>query len=262
MVSGWLAFLTGDEEVQARDHIDDQLSALFEQLRQKRCLLVLDDVDRILRPESDSHSVDKRYEQLIEQMGQRVHRSTLWLVSRDCPKVLDTEEAGATDMRRLQLYGLTEEAGVQLMHLYGLDVRSEAAHAMVKRYSGHPLALKLMVQAVQIFFAGNPAAFFDDLTDDLLLLDDLRRVVEQQLSVSLPLERSILIRLAAQREPMTFQALGDTLGQPALRSALLEALGRLRRWSVLETSDHGFSLQPIIAAYVTQYLQDTVAEVT
>jgi hypothetical protein len=119
-----------------------------------------------------------------------------------------------------------------------------------------------MVQAVQIFFAGNPAAFFDDLTDDLLLLDDLRRVVEQQLSVSLPLDRSILIRLAAQREPMTFQALGDTLGQPALRSALLEALGRLRRWSVLETSDHGFSLQPIIAADVTQYLQDTGAEVT
>lgn len=262
MVSGWLAFLTGDEQGQALDHLDDQLSALFDQLRQQRCLLVLDDVERILRPKSDISPVDKRYEQLIEQMGQRVHRSTLLLVSRDCPKVLDAEEAGATNMRRLQLHGLTEEAGVQLMHFYGLDARSEAAHTLVERYSGHPLALKLMVQAAQTFFADNPDAFFTDLADDLLILDDLRHAIEQQLSALSPLERSILVRLAAQRKPMTFQALRETLGQPALRSVLLEALSRLRRWSLLETSDHGFRLQPIMAAYVTQYLQDAAAEMT
>jgi hypothetical protein len=48
----------------------------------------------------------------------------------------------------------------------------------------------------------------------------------------------------------------NRLGPPLLRSALLEALSRLRRWSLLETSDHGFSLQPIMTAYVTQYLQE------
>ncbi len=262
MVRGWLAFLVGDEEAEKFDHLDDQLSALFDQLRQHRCLLVLDDVERILRPDSETHQVDKGYEQFIEQMGQRVHRSSLLLVSRDCPKVFDVEEAGATNIRRLQLHGLTEEASLQLMHLYGLNDRSEAAHTLVERYSGHPLALKLIVQAAQTFFADNPDAFFADLTDDLLILDDLRQAIEQQLSVSSPLERRILIQLAAQRQPMTFDALRDTLGQPSLRSELLEALGRLRRWSLLETSDHGFSLQPVMAAYVTQYLKGADAEAT
>ncbi|ETX05230.1 MAG: hypothetical protein ETSY2_24180 [Candidatus Entotheonella gemina] len=260
MVSGWLAFLTGDETARAQGHIDDQLSALFEHLRQQRCLLVLDDVDRILRPESETHPVDKGYEQLIEQMGQRVHRSSLLLVSRDCPKVLDTEEASATDMRRLQLRGLTVEAGLQLIQLYGLDVASEAADLLIERYSGHPLALKLVIQAAQTFFADDPGAFFADLTDNLLILDDLRHVIDQQLAVLLPLERSLLIRLAATGcEPVTFQTLWGSFGgdQPLLKSAVLEALSRLRRWSLLETSDRGFSLQPIMTAYVKQYLQES-----
>ncbi len=262
MVSGWLAFVTGDEAGRAMGHIDDQLSALFDHLRQQRCLLVLDNVERILRPESEAFPVDKGYEQLIEQMSQRVHRSSLLLISRDCPKVLDAEEASATDMRRLQLRGLTEEAGRQLIHLYGLDVGVEAASTLIERYSGHPLALKLMAQAAQTFFADNPEAFFADLTDDLLILDDLRQVIDQQLRALSALERSVLIRLAAERAPMTFQALWDSLGQLSLRSALLEALSRLRRWSVLETSDHGFSLQPIMMAYVTQYLQEPFVDET
>ncbi len=262
MVSGWLAFLAGDETVQAPEHIDDQLSVLFDHLRQQRCLLVLDDVERILRPESETDLIDKGYEQLIEQMGQRVHCSSLLLISRDCPKILDAEEGGATDMRRLQLRGLTEEAGRQLIQRYGLDVCSETAGTLIERYSGHPLALKLMVQAAQTFFASNPEAFFADLTDDLLILDDLRQMIDQQLSALSPLERRILICLAANRKPMTLQALGDSLGQLSLRSAMLDALSRLRRWSLLETSDLGFSLQPIMTAYVMQFLHATVADRT
>ena len=262
MVSGWLAFLSGSEAVPVPDHLDDQLSALFDQLRQQRCLLVLDDVERMLRPTFNTFPIDKGYEQLIEQMVQRVHRSTLLLVSRDCPKVLDAEEAGATDVRRLQLHGLAAEAGVQLMQLYGLDARSEAAHSLVERYGGHPLALKLMVQAAQTFFADNPDAFFADLTDDLLILDDLRHAIEQQVAALSPLEQRILACLATQREPMTFQALQDALDHPAVRSVLLEALGRLRRWSLLETRHYGFSLQPIMAAYVAQYLQGAEAKQT
>ena len=68
---------------------------------------------------------------------------------------------------------------------------------LVNRYSGNPLALKLVARTISDFYGGDAALF---LSEDTLIFDDIRDVLDKQFQRLSSLEREVLVCLAIMRE--------------------------------------------------------------
>ena len=247
-----LRLLTGPQVSRLPDHLDQRLVLLLDQLRQKRCLLILDNLESILEAGTRAGAYRPGYEdygQLIRHVGQFEHQSCLLLTSRVRPYGFARLERDSPQVWSLSLGGLADESAQQLLAQQGL--RGEEAHqlSLIKRYTGHPLALKLVAETINELYFGDIAAF---LTEETLIFADIRDVLDQQFARLSPLEQEIMTWLALEREPTSVQALSDSLLGPVNRHDYLEALRGLQRRSLLEKQGDGFTLQNVITEYTTE----------
>jgi WD40 repeat protein/DNA-binding SARP family transcriptional activator len=239
--------------------LDAQLAHLVEQLRQQRCLLIFDNLESILRP-TEAGAYREGYEaygQIIQQLVERNHQSCLLFTSRERPKPVERWEEDTPLVRVLTLDGLDATAGQAMLMARGLAGPGAVAHALVDRYSGNPLALKLVAQTVHELFAGDVTAF---LATEAPIFDDIRTVLDQQFTRLFPLEKEILLWLAIEREPTSIQVLRENLVDPGLPRALLEALRSLQRRSLISQTAHGFLLQNVVIEYLTDQLVEQICQ--
>ncbi|MFN8491643.1 MAG: BTAD domain-containing putative transcriptional regulator [Caldilineaceae bacterium] len=262
-----LQFLTDNQSPTGPLSLDAQLNQLFEQLRQHRCLLVLDNAESIMLGGERASYYRPGYElygQLFKRMGESAHQSCLVITSRELPHEVVRLERSSMGVRSLPLAGLTPAAGQAVLQAQGLRASPDVATALVQRYSGNPLALILVAETIQELFDGDVDAF---LHEEAPIFDDIRDILEQQFRRLSGLEQDILRWLALEREPLSVQQLSANFPQPVAKRVLLEALSSLRRRSLLEkTSEqmeedaqapgNGFTLQNV----VTEYITDTITE--
>ncbi|MBV7335843.1 hypothetical protein KFU94_47905 [Chloroflexi bacterium TSY] len=123
--------------------------------------------------------------------------------------------------------------------------------ALVMRASGSPLALKLIIESIQDFFDGDIRAF---LTDETFIFDDVRDVLDQQFNRLAPLEQTILLWLAIEREDVPLSSLQQNLVPQVARRDFLEAVRSLERRSLLEKTARGLTLQNMVSEYLTDRL--------
>jgi WD40 repeat protein/DNA-binding SARP family transcriptional activator len=231
----------------------EQVTLLFDYLRQYRCLLVLDNVETILEAGAAGHyrAGYAGYGQLIERMALSQHRSCLMLTSRERPLGVGRLAEDSPLVRMLPLTGLEQSAGEALLKTRGVADRTELVSSVVQRYSGNPLALKLVARTIEELFDGDIAAF---LSDDAPIFDDIRTVLDQQFARLTPLERDILIWLAIEREAVALPTLAQAIVTPPPRRDLLEALRALQRRALIEKTAAGFTLQNVVMEYITDYI--------
>jgi WD40 repeat protein/DNA-binding SARP family transcriptional activator len=246
-----------------------QLTLLLDYLRRERCLLVLDNLESVLRAGQTTtyRTGYEGYEQLVQRLAESKHASCLLITSRERPKAMARLEEDIPVVRSLRLAGLDAAAGQALLAARGLSGNDAHSAALVASYSGNPLALKVVAEAVQELFGGDIAAF---LAAETAIFDDIRTVLDQQFDTLSPLEQEILIWLAVEREPVSLQTLRDNLLQPRPPHALMEALRTLERRSLLETvlsapqspgeSEPGgrFMLQNVVLEYLTERLIEQI----
>jgi WD40 repeat protein/DNA-binding SARP family transcriptional activator len=254
-----LRFLSHQQLGQLPESLSEQSTLLFQSLRQHRCLLVLDNVESILEAgQAGQYRVGyEGYGQLIERMAQSEHQSCLVLTSRERPRGIEQLEEDLLWVRTLLLSGLAPDAGGALLKTRGLTTDAALVEAVVQRYSGNPLALKLVARTIQELFDGNIVTF---LSDETLIFDDIRSMLDQQFARLTPLEREILLWLAIEREAISLQTLVQNLVHPPARRDLLESLQALQRRSLLEKTNAGFALQNVVTEYLTDYLVDQVCK--
>jgi hypothetical protein len=125
----------------------------------------------------------------------------------------------------------------------------------VRRYSGHPLALKFVAETVHELFGGEIGDF---LHEEAPIFDDIRSVLDQQFARLSALEQDILFWLTIEREAISASALRANLVQKETSRTLLEALRSLQRRSLLETAGDRFTRQNVVIEYVTERLIDGV----
>ena len=162
-----LQALSRQQLAQIPESVDEQLRLLLGYLRERRVLLVLDNMESILeageagafRPGYES------YGQLIRQLATLEHQSHLVLTSRERPRGYHRLERDGYPVKSLFLAGLDTEAGHQLFAQRGLLGDGGQVAMLIARYSGNPLALKLVADTVNEIFGGDMAEF---LTDDTL----------------------------------------------------------------------------------------------
>ncbi|MEZ4866879.1 MAG: BTAD domain-containing putative transcriptional regulator [Caldilineaceae bacterium] len=261
----WLEFLAGYQYTDLPDTLAEQLTLFFSHLRRQRCLLVLDNVESLLQAEQEAGSFlpgYAEYDLLIQRMGEIEHQSCLLLTSREQPRQVVRLERDYPQVQSLALAGLPTESGMKVLQAASLAGLPAQMTALVARYSGNPLALKVIAETIQDFYAGDIGAF---LNENTLIFEDIRHVLDQQFQRLSTLEQQILYWLAIAREPLSADQLQNKLLKPPTKRLLLEALRSLQRRSLLEMVESNtmvngtnnslsFALQNVVTEYLTDRL--------
>ncbi|MEZ4866015.1 MAG: BTAD domain-containing putative transcriptional regulator [Caldilineaceae bacterium] len=237
-------------------HVDEQLRLLLTYLRERRVLLVLDNLESILMPEQAGayRPGYEDYGQLIHQLATLAHQSHLLLTSRERPRGYARLEKDGLPVKSLQLAGLDAEGGRQLLTQRGMLGEDDSATLLIQRYSGNPLALKLVADTIGETFGGNIVEF---LHEEVLVFDDIRTVLDQHFARLTDWERQILFWLAVEREPTPLPLLRNNLLNAPPQRLLVETMRNLQRRSLIEHQEGGFALQNV----VTEYLTDRLVEI-
>ncbi|MCB0183712.1 MAG: pentapeptide repeat-containing protein, partial [Caldilineaceae bacterium] len=180
----------------------------------------------------------------------------LLLTSREYPRGYDRLEGDSPLIRSLQLAGLDEQAGYQLLAQRGVRTTEHDASILFARYSGNPLALKLVADTIDELFAGDVTEF---LNQDAVVFDDVRTILDQQFARLAPLEQELLFWLAVERAPTPFAQLRKNLLHASTQRLVVEALRGLQRRALIERSAAGFALQNVIVEYLSDRLIETIS---
>lgn len=255
--------------------IDATMRQLLEQLRHRRCLLILDNVEAVLQGKELVGTYRPGYEDygwLFQQLGEGRHQSSALLTSREIiPQV--SIQAGVTAAVRLwRLEPLSMEEGKSILAAKGLDVQTkqpQQVKELIKRYQGNPLALKTVATSIKELFNGNIAAF---LAQDTLLFKDIRDLLAPQFARLSLLERQVMNWLASEREAVIAAQLQVDLLPSVTPAQLQDALESLDRRSLIEKNEQNLALtlmnsggisytqQAVVREYVTSQLVEQMCQ--
>ncbi len=241
--------------------LERRIDHLVVRLQNRRCLLVLDNLETLLEERDSEGNYRPGYEgygRLIQRLAETAHQSCVLVTSREKPKELEALEGSRSPVRSLRLMGLSDEEAHSL--LADKDLRGDPAawHQFIASYAGNPLALKIVAQTIADMFSGDIAQF---LHEGELIFNGIRAVLRQQVSRLTQLEQTLLTWLAVVREWTSLEHLLEVLVPRAPRRQAMEALEALRRRSLLEQGQQAtYSLQSVVMEYITDTLVEQLGE--
>ncbi len=254
LLLSWIKFINPQHTSDLPEDLDSCISCLVEYLQKHRCLLVIDDMEVILRSGDRAGYYREGYEDygvLFKRLAKEVHDSTILIASREQPKELAF--LSGKKVRSLQLQGLSESAAWEIFQEKGcFEEQEDDCKKVIQLYQGNPLALKIVSTTIQELFDGNVAAF---LAQGTVVFGDIRDLLDEQFSRLSDLEKEIMYWLAVERQPVSLAELRQNLTTlSVLSSELLEALESLKRRSLIDNISGSFTQKPAIAEYMNNRL--------
>ncbi|MCC5634180.1 hypothetical protein LC613_43040 [Nostoc sphaeroides CHAB 2801] len=249
-----ILFLSNQKETNFPATTSAKLSRLVNYLRSSRCLIVLDNVEAILKGGEYAGHYREGYEdygELLRLVGEAPHKSCMILTSREKPAEIAAFEGEAESVRSFQLAGLNFVDTENILKNKGFLIESDEIKRLNERYRGNPLALKIVSTSIQEIFSGKINEF---LAQGTAVFNGIRLLLEQQTNRLTLLEQQIMYWLAINREPISISELKDDIVTTLSSGELLEAVESLLRRSLIEKSVNGFTQQPVIMEYMTERL--------
>ncbi len=240
-------FLSQQQKTEAK------MGHLLQCLRDSRCLVILDNMETILQAGEQAGQYRPSYEEygeMIRLVGETAHQSCFILTSREKPAEIATFEGNELSVRSLQLSG-SESASLALIQGSGLVGSEEQQQELCARYSGNPLAIKIVATSIQELFDGEIGEF---LAQDTTVFNGVQRLLERQFNRLSPLEQTIMYWLAINRQWTKISELAADIVPVVSKSKLLEALESLCWRSLIEKRAGSYMLQCVILEYVTERL--------
>jgi hypothetical protein len=233
----------------------DLLGQLIERLRDRRCLLILDDVQTVLGSGKLAGTYQPGYEgygELFSRIAHSHHHSCLLLTSWEKPKEIAIAEGPNQPVRSLTLEGLGAAAR-EILREKGLP-EEELWEELIRPYRGNALALKIVATTIRDVFGGSVSEF---LAKNTLFLGDFEYLLYDQLNRCSALEKEIMRLLAGEPQLLTIAKLHQAIAQPISQSEVIKGVESLVRRSLVEVQKDGengntvYALQPAIKKYVS-----------
>ena len=239
---------------------NNSIDALMEQLRQKRCLLIFDNLESILQAGNRSGQYQQGYEdyrQLLARIADENHQSCLILTGREQPGGFAVRSGENLPVRSLKLFGVSPPVCQQILTDKGLKATLLQCQNLVNHFGGNPLAIKLAATTIKTtIFSGDIDAF---LAQGNTIFSDLWDLLDRQFDRLSPLQQKIMYWLAINQEGATPAKLKAEILPKVSGRQLMEALEALAERSLIEdrrslnyTVSTNLMLQPAIAEYVRE----------
>jgi WD40 repeat protein len=250
-----------DTEVNLPDDLHERITRLINYLRSYRCLITLDNLETILQVGEQAGCYREKYEgfsELIKRVGEASHQSCLILTSREKPLDFSALEGEALPIRTLQLKGVNEKEGCEILKLKGsFTGLEEEWRLLIGNYAGNPLLLKIASTTIKELFDGSLSEF---LSQNTMVFDSVRDLLNQHFSRLSEAEKDVMFWLAINCEAVSMKTLQEDTILITSRSTLLEAISSISRRSLIERNLLGYTLQPVIMEYVIEILAEQICE--
>lgn len=254
--------------------------ALAAHLREHRCLLVLDQVEAVLAPGTPPGTFQTAYEAcaaLIEAVGNALGATThgpapsgaapasscLVLVGRELPRVRRWADDATGSPHFLSLTGVATDAAQRILADGGLTGTEARRRALIARYAGHPLALKLVAGTTRELFGGDLDRFLaasQDQSHGLGVPGAVHDLLDREFARLSPRERDLVYWLAIEREPVALQTLAADLIPRVDLMDIVDALTALHERSLVEFhSPAASTLHPLALDHFTDRIIAEIA---
>ena len=262
LLRDWLPIVAQQPNIPPPHSVDQGLTLLIKLLQERRCLLVLDNLETLFQEGLLGGRYRQGYEEyatLIRHVAGSTHRSCLLLTCRELLPDLEIFTGRQTPVRVFRLGSLTLSASQQLLQEKGIFGDLATWSELVQRYGGNPLALKIVAETIHELFGGDITAF---LAEGFTTFHGIRQLLTQQFERLSALEQELVYWLAIERELIALDGLREDLERPVNKSRVIEAMYSLHSRSLVERGEHGavFTLQPVVLEYVTERLVALVSE--
>ena len=252
LIGDLLASLLG-QETRLASILDDPVSQLIEYLQQHRCLILLDNVETIMRSQELAGYYQEQYQdyrELLQRLADTSHQSCLMLTSREQLKEIALLEGKTLPVRSLQLTGLQQDAREILAAKNLLD--RDKWDNLIELYRSNPLALKMVANTIQELFGGRVASF---LKHETIIFGDLEDLLDEQFERLSSSESAILYWLGLENSALSLTDLMSNTKTFLTPAKTMEALESLLRRSLIDRmiidGEVLFTLQqPVVAKYV------------
>jgi ATPase family associated with various cellular activities (AAA) len=225
-------------------------SLLIQQLQEKRCLLIFDDVDAML-PSGDSSEPtpsQQDYQQLFDRIATVNHQSCLLIAASERPASLERWDGENSPVRSINLPGLSGPAGRQILADKGLAISHSALEpdTLIEHLGGNPLALKIAATKIHNLFDSDLRAF---LAQGHTIFSDLWELFDREFQRLSAPQRSLLYWIAIDRRGCQIQRLQEATQLPMRE--VLTALETLHQRSWIKSTPQGLTTQqPAVTEYV------------
>jgi len=255
---------------------------LISVLQEKRSLLILDQTEHIYPAPETANAYQPSYEQfgeLLERISQSEHQSCLLLIGRAKCRGISRLEKYSSRVRHFTLPALPIDAGVQILRKQGIQDDEQRLEELVIDYDCNPLALTLLAEMIKTYPEFSPiipiapTEVLSTINDNgiypiqeqkraILLLDDLKKILSEQIS-TLPLEkRKVLNWLAVQRGDAEIHKLWEKLSHFNNSATYLEAQRSLQDYNLVmwDQIEGRLQLPNLILTYLTEHFVETVSQ--
>jgi WD40 repeat protein len=246
-----VAYLSRQQYTSISDEIEHQFGILMSCLRERRCLIVLDNMESLLQEGTYCNTFREGYEAydvLLRRLGTVHHQSCVLITSREKLDVLAHLEGKTAPVRSLRLQGLVLADSLQILEDKGLREDILLSEQLIAAYEGNPLALKLVIQYIIEVFNSSINTFFQESS---IIFNDIRDLLDQHFERLSLLEQEIMYWLAIEREAISLRKLQEQMLRPVTLETLHEVCRSLGRRYLIETGVMGVTLQNVILEYMT-----------
>jgi len=231
------------------------LSEFINCLKQKKILLILDDLHCIF----DVNETNASYKEDFEEYGQFLrsiistnHQSLLVATSRIKPKML--EYYSDNQVKMLDLQGFNIQATKAIINSPNDTLLKEKELLFLSTsLQSNPQLLNIVKTHLDDFgdFLANNA---EQVLQDIILIDEISNLLEQELFHLSDLEREIIYWLAISCSPVSLEELIHYVEKSQGKLKFVQSLNSLIKRSLIIKKNSTYTLMPIMKIYVRRKL--------
>ena len=227
------------EKISNSQTINNQL---IDYLRKYRCLLIFDNLQEIFASGKLAGTYlqeHENYGKFFQQIATLSHQSCLLLLSQEKPKIISTNNHCHT----LKIDGLGKSA-VAILKDINLTYEEQSLE-LINLYSGNPLWLNIIADAVEDLFNGNIAQI---LSCPSIYLGDLEPILDKYFQRLSELEKQVILWMASQETAVDIYNTSPDF--PLLHSDLWKGIQSLKRRCLVTKQDNLFALLAVLKQYI------------
>jgi len=227
---------------------DNKLTQFFHILRQKKCLIILDDVQELFikgQFAGQFKTEYKNYQNLLTMMTDIENPSSFILISQEqCQEMICLDE-DLYPIKCLDLDGLDNR---EILKKWGLKDDDSWAN-LINLYEGNPVYLKDIVVLIKNVFGGKVADFLRE--DSLVVTKDIKSRLTELFQRLSPIEKEIILHLSKFDTPVSREDFRQSLSLSSMD--LINGLESLRQRYLLKRIDGEivlFDLSLVVREYL------------
>ena len=239
---------------EAKETIDDKLKQLLDVFRDKKCLIILDDVHNIFiygQFAGQYKSEYQDYQNFFTMITETEHQSNVILISQEQCAEMECLDEELYPIKCLELSDLDDMA---ILKSTGLKDEDSWLN-LINLYEGNPGYLKSIAMAIKKIFDGEVAEFLAE--NSLIITKDMQYNFHQLFKRLSPREQQLVLELSKFDRPVSREYLRESLDLSSMD--LINGLQSLQqRYLVTKIKEDKilFKLSSVFREYVKNCCQD------